>query len=357
MRFGIMFFAASSADGAQETYRTMVEAAKRADEGGLAAVWTPERHFDEFGGVFPNPALTSAALATVTRRIQLRAGSLISPLHQTVRIAEEWSAVDNLSGGRVAVSFGSGWNTNDFVLYPDRYESRHEVMREQIDTVRRLWAGDSVKLVNGSGRMTAVRLYPRPVQEQLPVWVTSSGNPQTFVNAGAAGAHLLSHLIGQDIDQLAEKIASYRRARADNGHRPEDGIVSLMLHTHLHDDADEAERRARVPFREYLRSAVVLERKSAVGGGTISGGLRMPEEEIPADVLEELLDMTYERYLRHGSLIGSPAGCLPMVERLARAGVDEVACLIDFGLTGRQIVEGIDPLVTLAGLTAQGPVE
>ncbi|MGF1426678.1 MupA/Atu3671 family FMN-dependent luciferase-like monooxygenase [Kitasatospora sp. LaBMicrA B282] len=351
MRFGIMFFAASPGGGAEETYRTMLEAARLADEGGLAAVWTPERHFDEFGGVFPNPALTSAALAAVTRRIQVRAGSLISPLHHTVRIAEEWSVVDNLSSGRAAVSFGSGWNTNDFVLQPDAYENRHRTMEEQVATVRRLWRGEPVELVNGSGRPTQVRLYPKPVQPELPVWFTSSGNPKTFAAAGAAGANLLTHLIGQDLGELTEKIALYRAARAEHCPDAGEGVVSLMLHTHLDADAQEAERRSRGPFREYLRSAVVLERKSAVGGGTISGGHTLPEEELPADLVEDLLDITYERYLHHGSLIGSPGSCGPMVERLTRAGADEVACLVDFGLSSSQLLGGIKPLIELAELS------
>ncbi|MBD0688852.1 MupA/Atu3671 family FMN-dependent luciferase-like monooxygenase [Streptomyces sp. CBMA123] len=348
MRFGVMFFAASPGGGAEETYRTMLEVARLADAGGLSAVWTPERHFDEFGGVFPNPALTSAALATVTQRLQLRAGSLISPLHHTVRVAEEWSVVDNLSSGRAAVSFGAGWNTNDFVLCPDRYADRRATMLEQVDTVRRLWRGESVELVNGTGHPTEVRLYPKPVQRELPVWLTSSGNPQTFIDAGAAGANLLTHLIGQDLDQLRDKIALYRKARADHGHQPQGGLVSLMLHTHLDADGGTAELRSRGPFREYLRSAVVLERKSATGGGTISGGHQIPDEEIPGDLIDELVDVTYERYLRQGSLIGSPAECAPMVDRLARIGVDEVACLLDFGLTGSEILGGIEPLIELA---------
>src|SRR5581483_509728 len=87
MQFGLMFFAAPKGAAAQETYRTMLAASRLADEGELAAVWTPERHFDQFGGVFPNPVVTSAALATVTSRVQLRAGSCISPLHNTVRLA------------------------------------------------------------------------------------------------------------------------------------------------------------------------------------------------------------------------------------------------------------------------------
>jgi natural product biosynthesis luciferase-like monooxygenase protein len=348
MRFGIMFFSSATGD-AQETYATMLAAARLADEGGLDAVWTPERHFDAFGGVFANPAITSAALATATSRIQLRAGSLISPLHQTVRVAEEWSMVDNLSAGRAAVSFGAGWNTNDFVLNPHRYAGRRDVMLEQLDTVRTLWEGGSVTLPNGADRPTEVHLHPKPVQDRLPVWLTSSGNPDTFVEAGARGTHILTHLIGQDADELAEKIALYRKARADNGHRPEDGVVSLMLHTHLDTDADAAIARTREPFRAYLRSAVGLERQAATGGGTISGGLSLPDEEIPEDLLEELLDVTYERYLHNGSLIGSPDTCAATVERFARAGVDDIACLVDFGVSPDELLDGITPLVTLAG--------
>ncbi|MFE0019386.1 MupA/Atu3671 family FMN-dependent luciferase-like monooxygenase [Amycolatopsis sp. NPDC059021] len=348
MRFGIMFFAAPDGAAAPETYETMLAAARLADQGGLVAVWTPERHFDQFGGVFPNPALTSAALAVATNSLQLRAGSLISPLHNTVRMAEEWSVVDNLSGGRAAVSFGAGWNVNDFVLSPGNYDGRRDVMLAQLDDMRRLWSGAAVELPNGLGREVPVSLFPKPVQRELPVWMTSSGNPQTFVDAGARGTNILTHLIGQDADQLAEKIKLYREARAGAGLDPDTGIVSLMLHTHVAEDEAEAKARTRTPFREYLRSAVSLETKAAKGGGTISGGHQMPADDLPDDVVEDLLDMTYERYLRDGSLIGSPDSCRQVVDRFSGAGVDEVACLVDFGLGSEQILAGLPPLVALA---------
>ncbi|WP_326954568.1 MupA/Atu3671 family FMN-dependent luciferase-like monooxygenase [Amycolatopsis sp. NBC_01286] len=348
MRFGIMFFAAPDGAAASETFDTMFAAAKLADRGGLSAVWTPERHFDRFGGVFPNPALTSAALAMTTDSLQLRAGSLISPLHNTVRMAEEWSVVDNLSRGRAAVSFGAGWNVNDFVLSPQTYAVRRDVMLAQLDDLRRLWRGEAIELPNGLGHPVPVRLFPRPIQPELPIWLTSSGNPQTFVDAGARGTNVLTHLIGQDVDQLTAKIKLYREARAGTGLDPATGVVSLMLHTHLADDEAEAKATTRTPFREYLRSAVSLETKAAKGGGTISGGHRMPAEDLPDDVVEDLLDLTCDRYLRDGSLIGSPESCRTVVERFAAAGVDEVACLVDFGLSAERILAGLPPLITLA---------
>jgi natural product biosynthesis luciferase-like monooxygenase protein len=329
MDFGVMFFSSVDRVGGAK-YDLLLASARFADAHDFCAVWTPERHFHEFGGLFPNPAVTSAALSTITSRIQLRAGSLISPLHHTIRIAEEWSMVDNFSGGRAAISFGSGWNVNDFLFYPDRYQSRQKVMYEQIELVRRLWRGESIVETNTFGKPVDVVLYPKPVQRELPVWVTSSGSVETFRSAGRVGAHVLTHLIGQDISQLADKIAQYRQAWTEAGH-PGRGIVSLMLHTFMGTSLDAVRAAVHTPFREYLRSALSLEQLAAVGGGAISGGHKVAPQDIPADMIEDLLDLTFERYFETGSLMGTVESCEPFVHRLIDAGVDEAACLVDFG--------------------------
>jgi alkanesulfonate monooxygenase SsuD/methylene tetrahydromethanopterin reductase-like flavin-dependent oxidoreductase (luciferase family) len=121
-----------------------------------------------------------------------------------------------------------------------------------------------------------------------------------------------------------------------------------MLHTHMDYDAATAVERSRDPFRNYLRSAVALERQAAAGAGTISGGLQLPDEEIPADLIEELLDLTYERYLTSGSLIGSPETCTHFADRVTELGVDEIACLIDFGLPGQDVLAGLPALINFA---------
>src|SRR5712692_3504600 len=108
MDFSLFYFASADGGESADKYRLLIEGAKFADTHGFAAVWTPERHFHEFGGLYPNPAVTGAALAMITKNIRIRAGSVVSPLHQTIRIAEEWAMVDNLSGGRVDVSFATG---------------------------------------------------------------------------------------------------------------------------------------------------------------------------------------------------------------------------------------------------------
>lgn len=347
MDFGIMFFSSTSPAAAGDRYRLVTEAARFADRHGFSSIWLPERHFHPFGGLFPNPAVLAAALAVITQRVQIRAGSLVSPLHDTLRITEDWSIVDNLSGGRVAISFGSGWNIDDFVFYPDRYEERQAVMYRQIGEVQALWRGDSVQRRHSSGREVEIRIHPQPVQPELPVWVTSSGNLQTFVSAGTLGANLLCHLLGQTTAQLGEKIARYRAARAESGFAPGGGKVTLMLHTYLGTDRERVRTKVYRPFREYLRSAVSLEQMAALGGGGISGGHRIDPHTISPQAMEDLLDIAFDRYYHTASLIGTPESCRGLLYDLEEVGVDEIACLIDFIDDAAAVMESLGLLAQL----------
>src|SRR5215510_5824953 len=156
LSFSLYFFSDDGSKDSADKYRLVLESAKFADQNGFSAVWTPERHFQDFGGLYPNPSVLSAALAMITERVGIRAGSVALPLHNPVRVAEEWSVVDNLSNGRVAVSFASGWHPDDFVLFPTPYEQRKDVMFRGIETIRSLWAGRTIALEGPEGRNVEV---------------------------------------------------------------------------------------------------------------------------------------------------------------------------------------------------------
>jgi hypothetical protein len=200
--FSLFYFASAEGSPDSNKYRLLMEGAKFADQHGFAAVWTPERHFHAFGGLFPNPSITGAALAAITHRVHIRAGSVVLPLHHPIRVAEEWAVVDNLSGGRVGISFASGWQINDFVLAPQNHAQRKELMVHQIETVQRLWRGEAVTLPGPDGRDVEITVLPRPIQKTLPTWITASGDPETFRLAGQLGANLLTHLLGQSLAEL-----------------------------------------------------------------------------------------------------------------------------------------------------------
>ena len=347
MKFGLMFFAASEDSLGADKYRLVVDSARFGDREGFSTVWVPERHFTAFGGLYPNPAVLHAALATCTSTIRLNAGSVVAPLHHPLRIAEEWSVVDNLSHGRVGLSFASGWNPDDFVLAPGRYEARHDHMFEAMDVVQRLWRGEAFEGTNGVGTAARVRIFPRPVQQELPVWLTVAGNPRNFERAGASGANLLTHLLDQDESVLAERIALYRGAREAAGFDPATGIVSLMIHTLVGADEAVVREQARQPYCNYIKANIGLFKGLAQSRGRDADLSKMSEAD-----LDEFVNFLYDRFAAERGLIGTPESCAPLVARLARIGVSELACLLDFGPDVDLILNSLPHLARLKDLHA-----
>ena len=341
MDFSLFYFANdSAAEG--DRYRLLMEGAKFADAHGFTAVWTPERHFHPFGGLYPNPSVTSAAIASVTERVKIRAGSVVAPLHHPLRIAEEWSVVDNISGGRVGVSFASGWHANDYVLRPENYQDRRQLLTEYVQTVRSLWRGESASFTNGVGDPHDVRIFPPPVQKDLPVWVTSAGGVETFRAAGRLGAGVLTHLLDQDIDGLAVKLTEYRKALAE---RPDadgwPGHVALMIHTYLDDDEDRARETVREPLSDYMRSSLHL-----LLGAQLDGRRKVDVSKLSEEDVDFMVEQAFDRYFDFG-LLGSVPKAAEAVEKFRSIGVDEVACLLDVGLPTNSVLAGLTQLAEL----------
>lgn len=352
--FSLFYFAnAESEDG----YRLLLDGARFADARGFEAVWTPERHFHAFGGIYPNPAVTGAAIAAVTHRVQVRAGSVVLPLHHPARVAEEWAVVDNISRGRTGIAFASGWQPNDFVLRPESYGEHREVMNRDIEVVRRLWRGEAVPMTGPTGQVP-VRTLPRPVQPELPIWLTAAGRAETYVRAGQIGANVLTHLLGQSIEELGAKLALYRQAWRDAGHAGE-GRVTLMLHTLVGTDEADVKEKVRVPLLNYLRSSVDLLKGYAWSFPALK---RRPGDEangvLDLDALsdqerEGVLEYAFERYYATSGLFGTVESCAAQVDRLTAIGVNEIACLIDFGIPTDLALSSLEHLDRLRRRTAE----
>ncbi|MFF7458688.1 MupA/Atu3671 family FMN-dependent luciferase-like monooxygenase [Kitasatospora sp. NPDC008115] len=345
--FSLFYFGSDSQASSEDRYRLLLEGARFADRNGFTAVWTPERHFHRFGGLYPNPSVTAAAVAAVTERVQVRAGSVVLPLHDPLRVAEEWSVVDNLSGGRAGISLASGWHANDFVLAPQAFEDRKRLMMEGLEQVRALWRGEPATRRNGVGADIGVGVFPRPVQAQLPVWLTSARHPETFRMAGEAGTGVLTHLLGHSLEELAEKIALYRRTWREHGH-PGEGHVAVMVHTFVGPDLEEVRELVREPMSRYLETSFDL--IASLGATT---GSAQDFKALSPGELRELVDRAFERFFATASLLGTPQVCADMVERMKAAGVDEVACLIDFGVDEKAALEALTHLVTVREITAE----
>ncbi len=336
-------FVKDEASREADKYKLLLESAKYADKNGFEALWTPERHFGAFGGLYPNPSVIGAALAATTQNIGIRAGSCVVPLHSPIRIAEEWSVVDNLSNGRAGLSIAPGWQPNDFVIKPENHARAKEIMFDSVETIQQLWKGEAVTFAGPKGDVE-VRTYPRPIQEKLPIWVTVAVNPDTFRQAGSIGAHVLTHLLGQDIEKVAENIRLYRSAWKEAGHAG-DGQVTLMLHTFIGDDEAQVRDVAQQPMMDYLESAVSLVKAAAWHSPAwkqVSEGTEQTMDEFFNNISDEdrdsLLAFAFDRYYNHSGLFGNVERCVERADQLKEIGVDEIGCLIDFGIETEKVL-------------------
>ncbi len=357
MDFNLFYWGNDDGPGPRK-YQLLLDGARFADANGFNAVWTPERHFHAFGGPYPNPSVTGAAVAAVTQNISVRSGSCVAPLHHPARVAEEWSVIDNLTNGRAGLGIAAGWQPDDFVLRPENSPPANKpMMYETIEVLRKLWRGEEVEFPRKDGTMHALITQPRPVSKELPIWVTTAGNPDTWREAGEIGAHVLTHLLGQSIDEVGGKISIYHDALRKAGHNPDDFTVTLMLHTYLAETREEARTIARGPMKDYMGAAAGLIKQYAWAFPAfkrpkgVNNAFDMQLDGLSADELDAILEFAFERYFEDSGLFGTVQDAVARVEQLKLIGVNEVACLIDYGIEPAVVMEGLKPLAEVLRLS------
>jgi natural product biosynthesis luciferase-like monooxygenase protein len=244
--------------------------------------------------------------------------------------------VDNLSGGRVDLAFTPGWSANDFALAPENYATRGEMIYESLRTFEKLWRGEMVPFRNGAGDTVELAVYPRPARPDRRIWLTCTRGRDRFEKAGELGANVLTALLMQTPEDLAENISAYRASRASHGHDPAGGVVTLMLHTYLGDNPGAVRAAVRGPLGDYILSSIDLWQLTA-----------QPLKELPANDRARLIDLAFERYLRTSSLIGTVETALETARHFQAAGVNEIACLIDFGVEDAPTLASVERIVRL----------
>ncbi len=350
MDFSLYYWGNDDGQGPKK-YELLLEGARFADTHGFCAVWTPERHFHAFGGPYPNPSVTGAAVAAVTKNIGVRAGSCVVPLHHPVRVAEEWAVIDNLTNGRAGMAMASGWHPDDFVLRPENTPpANRDAMFAATEQIRRLWRGEKVDFPTAGGGTFGVVSQPRPVSPEVPIWVTTAGNPATWREAGEIGAHVLTHLLGQSIEEVAGKITIYHDALRKAGYDPAKFTVTLMLHTYVGRDREQVRRTAEGPMKAYLGAAANLVKQYAWAFPAfkrppgVTNPMEIDTRQLSSEETEAILDFAFQRYFEDSGLFGTVEDALARVEQLKRIGVTEVACLVDYGIAPEKVLEGLYPL-------------
>src|SRR6266704_2738880 len=231
MQIGIDSFAAAFTEdslsiSASDRLQNLIEEIALADKAGLDSFGIGEHHRREF--LDSAPPVILAAAAARTRKIRLTSAVTVLSATDPVRIFQEFATLDLLSKGRAEMVVGRGSSIEAFPLFGFRLEDYDSLFAEKLDLLLKIrenehvtWSGKYRPPLTGQG------VYPRPVQNPLPIWLGVGGTPQSFVRAGRLGLPLMVAIIGGETRRFRPLIDLYREAGKAAGHPPEKLKVGL----------------------------------------------------------------------------------------------------------------------------------
>lgn len=212
-----------------ERIREVIEEIILADEVGLDVFGVGEHHRKDYA--CSAPAVLLAAAAAQTKRIRLTSAVTVLSSDDPVRVFQEFSTVDAISNGRAEIMAGRGSFIESFPLFGYDLQDYDELFEEKLDLLLKIrenevinWTGKHRPSIPNRG------VYPRPVQEPLPVWIASGGTPQSAVRAGILGLPLVLAIIGGSPLHFARIVELYKKAAAQAGH----DVSKLTVASHSH---------------------------------------------------------------------------------------------------------------------------
>jgi probable LLM family oxidoreductase len=294
----------------EQRLRNLVEEIELADQVGLDVFGVGEHHRPDYA--VSAPAVVLGAAAVRTRNIRLTSAVTVLSSEDPVRVFQQFATIDLLSGGRAEVMAGRGSFIESFPLFGHDLDDYDELFAEKLELLLEL--RNSVR-VTWQGRHRAALadhpVYPRPVQEPLPVWVAVGGNPQSVVRAGALGLPLALAIIGGEPERFAPLATLYRRAAAQYGHGPLP--ISINSHGFV---ADTSQGAADSFFTTYAEVMTQLGRERGWGPMTrpqfdalagLRGAIAVGSpEQVAEKILFQHEVFGHQRYLMQSSMGAAP---------------------------------------------------
>src|SRR5437879_11789539 len=240
MELGVYTFAELTSDevSPQERLGNLLEEIELADQVGLDVSGVGEHHRPDFA--VSAPAVVLAAAAERTTRIRLTSAVSVLSSDDPVRVFQNFATLDLISGGRAEIMAGRGSFTESFPLfgydladYDDLFEEKLELLLRIRQGERVTWAGEHRPALED------LPVYPRPLQDPLPVWVAVGGNPESVVRAGRLGLPVALAIIGGEPRRFVPLIDLYREAGRRAGHDPAKLRVGINSPGLIHDDSPQ----------------------------------------------------------------------------------------------------------------------
>jgi probable LLM family oxidoreductase len=253
MEIGIYSFGETSVDesgrrqvGARQRLENLLDEIQLADEVGLDVFGVGEHHRPDYA--VSAPAIVLAAAAARTSRIRLTSAVSVLGSEDPIRVFQDFSTIDLISGGRAEIMVGRGSFTESFPLFGQDLSEYDLLFHEKLELLLR--ARESDHLTWKGSHRSPVRdrgVFPRPLQDPLPIWIAVGGTPQSVVRAGSLGLPISLAIIGGTAARFQPVVELYRRAAARAGHDPSTLPVAISSHGFLAEDGERAADLAYPP--------------------------------------------------------------------------------------------------------------
>jgi probable LLM family oxidoreductase len=257
MELGIYTFAEATPDATgktispQQRLHDLMEEIQLADQVGLDVFGIGEHHRSEF--VVSSPATVLAAAAVLTKKIRLTSAVTVLSSDDPVRVFQQFSTVDLLSNGRAEIMAGRGSFIESYPLfgydlqdYDDLFQEKLEMLLRLRDGVRVTWSGKHTQSLDNLG------VYPRPVQNPLPVWIAVGGTWQSVVRAGRLGLPLALAIIGGSPERFVQFTDLYRETWRSAGHDESRLQLSINSHGLIGDSSNDTAEIAWPAYAETM---------------------------------------------------------------------------------------------------------
>ncbi|MEA2376130.1 MAG: hypothetical protein QOD13_37 [Thermoleophilaceae bacterium] len=293
---------------ADQRLRDLVEEATLADQLGLDVFAVGEHHRPDYS--ISSPAVVLAAIAMRTERLRLSSAVTVLSSDDPVRVFQDFATLDLLSGGRAEIMVGRGSFVESFPLFGYDLDDYDELFAEKLALLLELrerthvtWSGRHRPPLDEAG------VWPRPLQQPLPVWVAVGGTPASVARAGALGLPLTIAIIGGEPARFVPLVELYREAASRAGHDPAQLPVAINTHAFVAESGEQADAAFAPPYMTVM-NRVGQERGWPPMGRAQYEALRAPRGALavgtPQEVAEKILYehelFGHQRYLAQMSV-------------------------------------------------------
>jgi probable LLM family oxidoreductase len=309
MELGLATFAdLAAAISPRQRMRDLMEEAELADQLGLDVFAIGEHHRRDF--LVSSPAVVLAAVAVKTKQIRLSSAVTVLSSDDPVRVFQDFAEVDLLSDGRAEIMAGRGSFIESFPLfgydledYDDLYAEKLELLLKLGEHVHVTWSGRHRPALHDAG------VWPRPVQERLPVWVAVGGSPESVIRAGTLGLPLTIAIIGGEPARFAPLVELYRETAQRAGHDRSQTKLAINTHAFVGTSSSEADAAFAEPYLQMM-NRIGRERGWPPSGQREFEALRAPNGALavgsPEQVAEKILFehelFAHDRYIAQMSV-------------------------------------------------------